>query len=190
MTTTEHDRRLSGFEHPDEPGAPLDGPAAPREPSSSLMGRLRAQRDEIARRKTTTFPLPGYNDPQLVPEFRLLGSDELKLIGQKIRRQFDDEQDRLFNGLIDQTLAACTQIFIRERDADALVLLDPDGLGPMRFDQRLAELLAIDAETARGTLLGVFNGNDVAVFAYCQRLAEWMGNTSVKLDEAAAPGEA
>jgi hypothetical protein len=186
MATVEHD--LTGFEAPGEPGP---------EPQSemSIMGRLRAQRAEIASRSTTTFPIPGWKDPELVPEFRLLTPDEIKAISVRVRRQFSEPYDQLVYAALDQAITACVRICYREGDSLELKELELDRHGPMRFDQRLADLLELDTDTARGTLLGLFPSKDggvnlTAAFGYCQRLGEWMGDTSVRLDEGVTLGEA
>lgn len=151
---------------------------------SSLMGRLRARREEQAANKTIDLPIPGYGG-ELVCRYRLLDPlTDGKEIGRNVRKQFPkDEEDRLYYSNLDTIVKACDSFHVRLESGD-LVLLDPDNEGPMDYgDQRLHAFLGFAAESAREAVEQVFAGNRVAVNVHAQQLQLWMGDTSGELNQ-------
>lgn len=156
---------------------------------ATLMGRLRAQRQTIADRTSVEIRIRGYDDPQLVPRYRLLLPPELEVIGQNVRRAHKGDSARLLAASINILVAACEGFFIREIGSDDLVPLDPgDGNpDPVKFDLRLAEALGIplpDEPVARDIVRGVFGGekHDVELVEYGQMLQRWMADTSIDVN--------
>lgn len=170
----------------------IEEPAAEEVAAGSIMERLRSQQKAQAARNTTTYPLAQYKDPQLVPKFRLLTADELKRAGENARREFDNDEDRILWGSIDTAIEACVGIYFRELGSSELTLIDPDGLGAMGFDERLAQFLGCPLGDARTVFVGVFGGDEhiSEAFEYAAQLGRWMGNTTTRLDQAAGLGEA
>lgn len=156
--------------------------------TGSLMDGLRAQRAEAAKHTTIDLPIPGYDS--LVARYRLIDPlVESKEIGARVTKQYPGKpQEQTFWALVDTLIEACEGLYVR-RDDGKVDPLDPDDAGdPVRYDVRLAAGLGIDPgdpAEARTILLGVFNGNKLAVNAHAVTLAEWM------IDPAGSPlGEA
>jgi hypothetical protein len=146
----------------------------------SLMDRLRGKLAQAREETTVDLDIPGY-DGELVARYR--GLDPVKegeKIARRVERQFKSEAQRGVYTLVDALVTACEGIFVRNVDGE-LEPLDPDGLGPCCYDERLAEFLGIDIShgantdgAARRCLLGVFAGNKVAIAVHGQRWQRWM----------------
>lgn len=152
--------------------------------SSSIMGRLRQKRQQLAAQKTIDLPVAGYGG-ELVVRYQLLDPlVEGKQIGDRVAQQFkgkDHDSDRVYYALVDSLIAACEGFYIR--DGGDLVALDPEQLGAMTWsDDRLGDFLGFQAGNARDAVLQVFAGNRIAVTRHAAELQKWMGDTSGELD--------
>lgn len=144
---------------------------------------LRQKRAEAARRTTIDMRVPGY-DGVLVARYRLLDPlKEGKQIGERIRSQFKgDDESQLFFANVDTLIEACVGLFERDPDTRELAPIDPEETGePVRYDHRLAAGLGItieigDKQPARTTVLGVFNGNKVAINRHAGQVEMWMAD--------------
>lgn len=142
---------------------------------SSALERLRVKREESANNTTVDLPVTGYGGEMLV-RYRLVDPlIEGKEIGARIDREFkDDGESAEFYAKVDTLLAACQGFYMRGPDGKEAI--DPDGTGVCVYEPRLADGLGIEHECARDILLGVFNGNKVAVGMHAMRFLEWMGD--------------
>lgn len=152
----------------------------------SQMDRIRAERAQLAGRKTVTITLPGYQSPKIVAKYRLLTSeaDDLDGIGVRVKEQFESDADRMLYGMIDLLIMACEGLYIREPGESALEALDPDGLGAMTYsDQRLDAFMGFKATTARQRVMEMFVGNEFALLQHAGKFQEWLADTSTVVDE-------
>lgn len=147
---------------------------------STGMDVLREKRAEAAKRQTIDLSVGGY-DGALVARYRLLDPlKEGKEIGERVRRQFKGDEDaQLFYANADTLIEACVGLYLRD-DNGELEPIDPEGLGePVKYDHRLAAGLGIDVDDkqpARSVLLGIFNGNKVALNVHALQFTRWMGD--------------
>jgi hypothetical protein len=152
----------------------------------SLLGLIRSQQRDLAKGKTIDIPIAGYHRPELVARYRFLDMEEGKLLGERIRKQFDDDVDKAEALLLWPMIEACEGLFARQGDKLEPVEL-PDGGGPCRYDGRLETFFGVpDAEhtgTAKGALLVAFKGNGHAAIKHGRVLAEWFGDTSKTIDQ-------
>jgi hypothetical protein len=154
------------------------------EPPESVMQRLREKRKSISERNEIDIDIPGY-DGELVARYRLMEGHEFELIGKKVRRQFKSTADRLTYGSADTLIAACVNILIRGADDRLYPLGDLIGLPgePIRYDDRLAEFLKFEANSARDVILGVFANNELALAQHQVKFARWTSDTSKDVSE-------
>lgn len=149
--------------------------------ADNLLERLRAQQSESVAGQTVEIPVAGYSNPGVIVRYAFLDSDESKKIGKRIRGQFVEEFDRLLFGTIDAMVAACAGIYVRNGTGE-LEPLDPDGGGPVLFDDRLAKALAITVNPespARDLVRQLFKGNDYAVAEHGGLFQRWLSDTSI-----------
>lgn len=141
------------------------------------MERLRRKRAEAASHTTVDLAVPGYKG-DIVARYRLIDLlVEGKEIQDRMQRQFEKDDDRMHFGMIDTLIAACTGLYFRNDDGQ-LEPIDPDGDGPALYDHRLAAAFGYEAESARDSLVKLFNGNNLAIRAHALRLSEWFADPS------------
>lgn len=159
--------------------------------NDTVIGRLRAKREALAREQTIDMPIPGYGG-ELVCRYRLLDPlTEGKEIGQRLQTQFpkkEQETELLHFVNVDTIVAACVGFFIKHPGSGDLHPLGDSadgmaGLAPTYEDTQLAELLGFEAETARQAVVAVFGGNRAAVNVHAMRLQSWMSDTSGELTQ-------
>lgn len=149
---------------------------------TSIMEQLREKRRAAAAITTIDLAIPGY-DGQLVARYRLIDPlTDGKEIADRVQRQFKEDHERLFYSFVDTLVVACDAMLFRDADGK-LAVIDPDDLGAMTYDERLASFLGIESTDARSALLGVFGGNRTAVMAHHTTFMRWMedpaGNTQL-----------
>ena len=164
-------------------------------PPASLLGQLQAQRAQIARKTSTTIPLPGFRNPQVVVRYRFLPPERLDELGRGIRQETERDNEQLVLSSIDVLIEACEGIYVRERGSTKLEPLAPyeDKLILTFNDARLADCFGFESNEARDLVRGVFVGpggvtNDYAIIDHAQLLLRWFGDTSVRTDEEALGG--
>lgn len=143
---------------------------------SSVRDRLRKQRSEVQKRDTCDIDLPGYSG-ELVARYKMMGAQELEVIGKKIQRQMKTQADRLLYGSMDTLIAACEGFFLRidGQDGDVLHPLTVEN-EPVKYDENLAKFLEFPATSAREVLRGVFADNEMAIVQHAAKHSRWMAD--------------
>ena len=149
----------------------------------TIMDRLRAQRDEQTRDVTCFITVPGYKG-LMKAEYNVLDSTEMTMIGRKIQRQYKDDGDRQINAIMDILIRANQGLYFVEEDG-GLTAIDPDEAGyPLKYsDPRTAQYFGFESATARQSLLGVFQHNEMSLLAHGMKLNRWYEDTSKDVDE-------
>lgn len=154
-----------------EPDQPEDQP----DRAASLLGRIKARRDEQTANETLTLPVPTW-DGELLARYRVLERKVLEKLNAAAKRK----QGAAVNGDADFLIRACVGLFVVDDDGEQVALEDESG--PIRFDSRLAAKLDVPAETARDVVMYAFKGNDLAVGSHAAKVAQWMTDTSQEVD--------
>lgn len=156
----------------------------------SLADRLRRQRKEQAENTWHDVDIPGYNG-ELFCRYRLLESQELDGIGRKVRQEVRDRSERILAAAMDGLILSCMEFFVREDGREMPLREHPTYQGPkdvpVRYDINLAEYLEFtdqlsDPPSARGVVLALFGGNDVAVQTHSALNAQWMMRGGAEVD--------
>jgi hypothetical protein len=152
-------------------------------PAGSLLGQIREQQKDLASGKTIDIPLVGYRNPELVARYRFVDAEEAKQLGERIRKQYDSEVDRLEASMLVPMIEACEGLFAREGDKLEPVEI-PDGGGPCRYDDRLETFFGAEPSgSARTAVLVAFKGNGHAAIKHGRILSEWFGDTSKTVEQ-------
>lgn len=153
---------------------------------TSPRGRLLAKRRKAVAAVTKDLDVWGYGG-ELVARYRLLDPlVEGKEITDKVTRNYTNPTDQGFYGILDTLIAACVGLYYRDPETGVLTLIDEDGLGPMGYDQRAAEYFGFPTDSARDTVIKIFNGYKTSILAHVRELNEWMEHPT----SAATLGEA
>lgn len=177
-----------------EPGSDEDAGAASSEGSvgpSSILDRLKQQRENIGSQTHQDFDIPGY-DGELVGKFKRMRWEALAEIAE--RADQGRSKRKALNGHADVIATACEELCIRKMLAGGEEKLIPlnelfqeeFGDVPVRFDPRLSSWLELNIDgtpTARKVVFAVFN-NDLAVTALHNELGAWMQSSKSEEDEA------
>ncbi len=151
--------------------------------AGSLLGQIREQQKDLAADKTIDIPLAGYRNPELVARYRFVSMEEAKELGERIRKQYDGEADRMEASMIVPMIEACIGLFAREGDKLEPVEL-PDGGGPCRYDDRLENFFGAEPSgSAKAAVLVAFKGNGHAAVRHGRILSEWFGDTSKTIEQ-------
>lgn len=173
---------------------PAANGGAPRPDAGSVLGRLRARREDLAQDHHLDLDIPGY-DGDLVARYRPLTAGEQARIAAKVERADrlagNDEQaaEAQLRTALDTIIAACVEILARQ-DGKLVPLADVMGSGvPVRYDQQLADALGITgADSARAVVRGVFprdsHGEVVPqpVNRHANEVAAWMARIGSDVD--------
>lgn len=146
---------------------------------NSMMGELRRRHAELAEAKTLDLPVPGYNDT-LVARYRVLDiKGELDHLQAKVAHEFRSIGEQGVYGTIDALIMACEGMYYN--NGSELKPLS-EGIGPdeppVLYDDRLADFLGFEAQSARETVLETFGRNEPALIEHGRQLSVWMQNTS------------
>lgn len=144
------------------------------EDRSSPKAQLLAKRRQAAGEHTVDVPVQGY-EGLLVARYRLLDPlGEGKILTEKIYREFKTEEERNFWGAVESLIASIEGFYFRT-DEGKLVAIEPsDGQGPMGYDHRLAAYFEFEAESARDSVKGLFNGENLWVLAHAMQMSKMM----------------
>lgn len=153
----------------------------------SLLGRLKAQREERLADEHLDLPIPSW-EGNLVGRYRVLRRDEMNRIWGGTRPGSRQPGQRNPNSDRDFIAAACQAILARDEEGNLITLLEDSGV-PMTYGEALAGQLGIDAQGAREVIGYVFGDNELAISAHGLKIFEWMQDTSREV-EGAIVGEA
>ena len=168
------------------PGMNGGSPEREAPAAGSVLGRLRARRDDLAADHRLDLDIPGY-DGDLVARYRPLTAGEQTRLAGKVERaeriagNENQEGEAQLRTAMDTIIAACVEILARQ-DGQLVPLAAIIGSNvPVRYDEQLAEALGItDAGSARAVLRGVFprdKAGDVLpqpVSRHANEVALWM----------------
>lgn len=144
----------------------------------SLRDQLRQRREEQRKRSTLDLIIPGYGG-DLAVRYRSLPEDAIKKFADKISKGEDG-----LGAARQMVVLACEAVLVRE-DGELEPLTDETD-SPIRFDERLAEFLAIDADRAVDVAQEVFSPGGtqpLAVMAHASALSNWMTGKDLEVDE-------
>ena len=156
-------------------------------PDVSRLERLRERRRAAREdRAPLDLPIPGYGD-ELIARYRVLDYGEL----QKLQKRGGDmarsgDKEAQLKVTMDTIAQACVGVFLAEEDGSLRPLneVDPDyGDDPVRYDERFAEVVQVDAEGKVRTLIREAFPSDLAILAHLERLDSWMSSTNDADDE-------
>jgi len=178
----------------DEPTYEVTESAIPNiddEEPKSFMDRMRRQRKAVADEEFHDLDLPGYHG-ELFCRYRLLDSTELNEINRKVRARIRNRNEQILAITLDNLIEACDEIWARDNGREMPLREHEDFQGnrdmPVKYDLAFAQFLNFaselgDSPSARGVLLAVFGGNDIAVQAHGAQLARWMMKMGTEVDE-------
>lgn len=149
----------------------------------SVLEALRAQRARHVADRHYDVDVPGY-DGLLVLRLGPIASPVLTRLRLRAERSRSPDVD--FNLNADTIIAACRAVLGRARREDMLVPLKDTEGEPVRIDDRLAELLGIDATVARDVLRTLFEGAnspELAVAATGGSYVDWAASANAEADE-------
>lgn len=195
-------RTKAAIEGADELG-PLDAPQRVLEPlepleddpiledippapvAMSVLDRVRARRAEVMAERTIDLEVPGY-DGDLVVRFRPLEGPVFARLAFALNPQAGERmEDRRHSAIYTEALIeGCVEVMVRPAPGAPPVPLTEDP-PPVRFEQRLADLLGFEAKTARDVVRGVY-GREAAMVQHVMALFGFSSDTSLEVDEAVA----
>lgn len=164
---------------------PIGEPVVDPTEQADVFDRLAAKREELSSDQRALIPVPGYNDPQLLIEYKLMTGPELNAIGRKVGKETKDAWYRQLHAAIDVMVAAATGVYV-QMDGSEPKALTIDGEPCTGYTSSLAQKLRIDAgdpPRVRKVVREIFGNNDVALGNHSFRLQRWMSDTSVNVDE-------
>lgn len=147
------------------------------DPKQSVIASLREARNKIgANADPVRIAVPGYNG-DLVIEYQWIPFEEISATSDSLS-QIKDIADLNVAAAADTVVACCREVFVRIDGR--LQPLSTNGT-PVKFDDRLAYSLGIEATTARATAIAVFN-NEYALIETANELAKWLKDASVRVN--------
>jgi hypothetical protein len=148
----------------------------------SLFDQLRARREEIALNKTTTIPIPGFEDFGLEAQYRLMERQEITDIGDRVVKETRDRSERIMMLMTDTMIFALDGFVAREKGKpDPTPVHDPSGNPVLTWSQMVQELGGDPADD-RAAVYWIFADNELAIGQHSLVLNRWMGNTSIDID--------
>lgn len=157
----------------------IEGAGQAVDGSQSLLDSVIASREEIRGEHHLDLEVPGYKGV-LWLRFKLIPFKQTEQMGERLRRESKKLESMTLTGAIDTLIAGCEQVMLK--DGDTLHPIDPAAEPPVKLEQRLAELLRFEADTARKVVRELF-GNDYAITQTAVRLSRWMTDTTREVDE-------
>lgn len=162
---------------------PAGGAITQAEDRLDPLASIRRKQQALQHARTQDFDLPGYGG-ELVIRYRRLGVQEFR---QAIWGSAETEIDANLQFLID----ACDGIY-RRREDGTLHPLWPDDVehrptvAPRYGD--MDDLLGMEHDTVRASVLALFGGNELAVNDHSGRVEEWMRTVQAEEDASLTGG--
>lgn len=151
-----------------------DATPEPQPQRNSILGRLRARRDEIAAAQFIDLPVPRWEDPVLKARYRPLEHEVIRK-GFQTQRKAKDKAAAEVNTNADLLIAACMGVYAEEDGKQ--MSLNPNGPDEewTTFDPDLAASLGLpENATARQVVRAVYF-TDGDVIATGRRIIEFSG---------------
>jgi hypothetical protein len=150
--------------------------------SGSVLDVIRSRRDSRAAEHEYDMPVPGYGG-LLVLRCTPLRGETLTKLRLRLDRSKDPSRD--FALAADVLSAVCENVLARRTPEAELEPLDPTG-EPVRLTERLAELLQVEASSARQLVRAVFSlapSPEMAVGDAVGDYLAWAQGADADLDE-------
>lgn len=163
---------------PDELGTPGEferGVAATANGQASHLAWLRTRHEALSADRHLDVEVPGY-DGRLVMRFGPVPWATIAR-AQTLATREDRDGRGLLAANMDVLIAACRQVLFRD-DAGDLASVDPSG-EPRRVDPELAELLGIEAKSARDTLRWIFP-SEISIGVVAGEVVSWTQSMSTE----------
>lgn len=153
------------------------------EAEGSVLAEVRRRRNEIAKQKTITLLVPGY-EGRLAVKYGAIPLEEWEKTMDRAQRSNDPAAGA------DALIKTCESILVRNEAGDLVPIGEEAGLenaedAPVCFDTRLAEILGFEAEKAREIVMALFSPDDaqlLAIASHIESLALWLRGTIEKID--------
>lgn len=175
-------------------GQPVfDALVPPGDQPSSIVDRLRKQREAAMENRTVDLDVPGYGGDLFI-RYGQLDTKTLSRMGDNILKTEKDRVQRAILVAMDVLIAACEGVYVRDNGQEVGVHEILGDEAPVRFDMRLAEWLKFvdelpETPTARSIVMKLFIDNELAIGAQSQVLQRWMVSNENKLSEELMAGE-
>lgn len=150
---------------------------------ASVIDSLRKQREELAEERTRTIAIPGFDEPSLLVEYKLMDGASLERIQRAVFQGQKDRWQRQLLTAIDVMVEAACGVYYSKNGSEPSPLMDGDGLPISGYTPELGELLGLEDTTPRLVVLGVFASNDLAIARHSIRLQAWMSGETTILDD-------
>lgn len=150
--------------------------------AGSVLDAIKAKRATIAAQHEYEMFLPRYGD-QLVLVCKPLPPAIQTRLAERLQQRKRDSAAS-WTIAADILVSVCVAVRGRVRPTGPLQDLDPDE--PVRIDERLAELLSIEATKARDVALALFHGAPspgLALDAAVGEYLAWAGGSDAEVDE-------
>jgi hypothetical protein len=144
----------------------------------SIRDQIRAERDELKTETKLDLVVPGYE--MIGVRYRGIPSRELDAFAKSLSKSKEGMRTAA-----DVLIRCCESILVRPHGDDALEPLEDDQGDCLKFDQRLADFLGIEAATAREIVIQLFSPDGVqtlAAFEHANAVMEWMQGKGSQID--------
>lgn len=154
----------------------VDATAEAGAPEASLLGKLRRQREEASSHDgTLEIGVPAYSDPELVLIMGYRSFDDMRKVGEKVRKQPKQVRDKY--AAADTLAAGVERIVMRDVDTGREVVVSEG------FDNTLDTKLELQSDgIARLMVFRTFE-NDHAMIAAAIKYGKWLQHGGVEVDD-------
>lgn len=162
----------------------LNRNGAPDTPS--VIDAVKARRRELGESKTLTLAIPGYDGRLAVRYHTLSGEVFNRLVGARALRggQIPEHVNA------DILIQACDAVLVEDggtlKPIGDVAGIETAADDPVKFDSRLAEILELEADTAREVVHEVFSPKgrrDLTYPGHAAALVSWMQGNEEEIDQ-------
>lgn len=150
----------------------------------SILGQLKARRDEILEGEHLDLQVPRWADPEIVVRYKPLAHDVIRRAQAAVEKAPKQRRSQAeVDGNCDLLIRACTAVIARIDGQDySLRPEDPKG-EPTLFDEDLAANLGLEeGATARQVVKALFI-TDGDILSHAQSLVKWSGYRETSAEE-------
>jgi hypothetical protein len=188
--TTLTDDELHDLENPPDP-------VPPAAEGSSLLDRLKAERDDIANDQQKDFELPN-NGGLLWATYRVLPWKRVNAVAMQVQQNFKSDPESVLRAAASQVAEACVEVWLRDPVTGERTPW-PGGAEQVRYEQRLLDFLSepVPARTSGDVVRAVLavppkeaggEPRDMAVTAHHAELSRWMRDAHGSANDVFAGG--